>query len=80
VCERPCQPEPLVDELDARGTLGHPVRVDSLVDRTRTEQRQRAGCHRPALEALLDALEEAGRVDVVDGFQCRLPDRSGFLH
>jgi len=72
------EPEPVVDELDADGTLREfrGVRAGALC----CDERQHAGDVGAVGDERLDVASEALGDDVGDGLQCGLPDRDGVFH
>lgn len=82
VGQLPGEREPLVDELDASGSVSDAIsQVDRRVARcARADERQDAGRQRRVVQASVDPLVEPVRLDIVDCRQRRSANCRHFLH
>ncbi len=80
VGQRSRQAKALVDELDARRTVGDALEIGGRIDRSGALEREYTGCHRCTLERVGDNVVQLRRLDVRDGVTGGAPATGGPVH
>ncbi len=80
VRQRPRQPEPLVDELDAGGSLRDRVDVHRRAERSGAEEREHGRCHRSVVQSVVECIAETWRFDVGQCLARGIANPRGIVH